>query len=1063
MKSEREQAYLNLINQLLTCPSGEEAEVLETQPELRDDGLVAAMLEEAENLRKFGQLNNANRLMNCAGILLGMNDNTSVAFTRQAEAERLFQQGNQQYKISQFREALHSWEQALTICRKIGNRQGEANCLGHLGNAYYSLGQFHRAIEFLKQSLVIKREIGDRQGEAASLGSLGNACQSLGQYHRAIDFHQQDLEISREIGNRHGEANSLGNVGNAYYSLGYYHRAIAFYQQSLVISLEIGYRPGEAASLGNLGVVFSSLGQYQKAIDFQQQSLVIKREISDRQGEANSLGSLGNACKSLGQYQKAIDFHQQSLVISREIGDRQGEATFLGSLGNAYQSLGQYQRAIEFHQQYLKISREIGYRQGEAASLGNLGIAYVCLGQYQRAIEFHQQYLEISREIGDRVGESISLNNLGYTFLKTHQYAEAETALRASIAIHETLRSELVSNDHKASIFETQISAYRLLQQVLIAQSKFDEALEIAEMSRTRAFVELLQQTLLTTPPQSPPYQGEEEELSQFLPLKPPLSKGGLGGLSRFEEEANLSKPPLSKGELEGLSIPKIQQIARERNSTIVEYSIVSSEIYIWVIQPNGNITHRAANLEPLKQQNQTLKQIILKTRVSIGTDETDDEGNKIQLESQYNRDETGGFPLLQLLHQILIEPIIDLLPTEANSPIIFIPHYDLFLVPFAALQDSHNRYLIENHTILTSPSIQVLEITREHQNRVRGLRQAALIVGDPTIAPKFNENPYKLRQIPRAKEAAEAIAATLGTEAISGENATKVAILDRMLNTRIVHLSAHGLLDDFQGSGIPGAIILAPSGDTDDGALIAAEILQLKLDSELVVLSACSTGRGKITGDGVIGLSRCFIVAGVPSIIVSLWNMGVISAKLLMTEFYQNLARGDNRAAALRCAMLTTKARFPSPIAWAAFTLIGETETLPLSTEKSDLRRLVMSLPDDATPEEILAAFSKLLKISEPPFVKQLSAIDVGSTDNINIIAQTIKDWCETKPQIEENLENEIYQMGAGGTDSDPPEEIVREFYETLKENKIRLGLSGDSAVVETDNSGTESVDHPT
>jgi len=410
MNSEREQAYLNLINQLLTCPSGEEAEVLETQPELRDDGLVAAMLEEAENLRRFGQLNNANRLMNCAGILLGMNDNTSVAVTRKAEAYRLLEQGNQQAIISQFREALQSWEQALTIYR----------------------------------------EIGDRKGEAASLGNLGNAYNSLGQFHRAIAFHEQSLEIEREIGSRQGEANSLGNLGNAYYSLGQYHRAIAF--------------------------------------------------------------------------------HEQSLEIEREIGSRQGEANSLDSLGNAYYSLGQYHRAIEFHQQSLDISREIEYR----------------------------------------VGESNSLNNLGNTFLETHQLAEAETALRASIAIDETLRSELVSNDHKVSIFETQISAYRLLQQVLVAQSKFDEALEISEMSRTRAFVELLRQTLLTTPPQSPPYQGgeeelsqsppdqgEEEELSQFLPLKPPLSKGGLGGLSRFEEEANLSKPPLSKGGWGGYPSPK--------------------------------------------------------------------------------------------------------------------------------------------------------------------------------------------------------------------------------------------------------------------------------------------------------------------------------------------------------------------------------------------------------------------------------------------------------------------------------------------------------------------------
>ncbi|MEG4519920.1 MULTISPECIES: tetratricopeptide repeat protein [unclassified Microcoleus] len=1071
MNSEREQAYLNLINQLLTCTSGEEAEILKTHPELLDNGLVAVMLEEAERLREFGELNSANRLMNCAEILLvlGMNDNTSVAVTGKAEADRLLQQGIQQYKISQFREALQSWEQALTIYREIGNRQGEATSLGSLGNAYDSLGQFHRAIAFHEQSLEISREIGNRQGEAASLGtlgsaydslgqfhraiafyeqsleilreieyrpgeaaslaSLGSAYQSLGQYHRAIAFHEQYLEISREIGDRQGEAASLGSLGSAYDSLGQYHRAIAFYEQYLEISREIGDRQGEAASLGslgsayqslrqyhraiafheqdleisqeigdrqgeanslgNLGSAYNSLGQYQQAIAFHEQSLEIKREIGNRQGEANSLGNLGSAYNSLGQYHRAIEFHEQSLEIEREIGDRQGEATSLGNLGSAYNSLGQFHRAIEFYEQYLEIEREIGNRQGEAASLGNLGIAYNSLGQFHRAIEFHQhcleisreignrqgeaislcslgiaydslgqfhsaiefkqQSLEIQREIGDRQGESISLNNLGLTLLKTNQFAEAEIALFASIKIHETLRSELVNNDHKASIFETQISGYRLLQQILAAQTKFDEALEISEMSRTRAFVELLRQTLLTND----------------LPANDQTNK---------------------------LSIPQIQEIARDRNSTIVEYSIVDPEIYIWVIQPNGNITHRAANLEPLNQQNQTLKQIILKTRVSIGTEETDDKGNKIQLESQYNRDETGSFPLLQLLHQILIEPIIDLLPTDANSPIIFVPHYDLFLVPFAALQDSKNRYLIENHTILTSPSIQVLEITREHQNRVRGLRQAALIVGAPTIATKFKEKPYELKQLSRAKEAAEAIAATLGTQAISGENATKVAILDKMLNTRIVHLSAHGLLDDFQGSGIPGAIILAPSGDSDDGALIAAEILQLNLDSELVVLSACSTGRGKINGDGVIGLSRCFIVAGVPSIIVSLWNMGAISAKLLMTEFYQNLARGDNRAAALRCAMLTTKARFPSPIAWAAFTLIGETETLPLSTEKSDLRRLVMSLPDEATPKEIVAAFSKLLKISEPQFVKQLSAIDVGSTDNINIIAQTIK-----------------------------------------------------------------------
>jgi len=187
---------------------------------------------------------------------------------------------------------------------------------------------------------------------------------------------------------------------------------------------------------------------------------------------------------------------------------------------------------------------------------------------------------------------------------------------------------------------------------------------------------------------------------------------------------------------------------------------------------------------------------------------------------------------------------------------------------------------------------------------------------------------------------------------------------------------------------------------------------------------------------------------------------MGVISAKLLMTEFYQNLARGDNKAAALRCAMLTTKARFPSPIAWAAFTLIGETASLPLETQQIDLRRLKMSLPDNYKPEEIVAGLAKLLQISEPKlFVNDLPALDVNPTDNVNIIAEKIKAWCETRPQLEENLENEIEQAGPGGTDGDAPEEVVREFMEVMQDNMMRLYPSGPPvSVVETGDSGTES-----
>jgi hypothetical protein len=106
------------------------------------------------------------------------------------------------------------------------------------------------------------------------------------------------------------------------------------------------------------------------------------------------------------------------------------------------------------------------------------------------------------------------------------------------------------------------------------------------------------------------------------------------------------------------------------------------------------------------------------------------------------------------------------------------------------------------------------------------------------------------------------------------------------------------------------------------------------------------------------------------------------------------------------------------------------------------------MSLPDEATPEQIVAGLTKLLKVSDPKlFVEHLSALDVSVIENVNITAQKIKEWCKTRPKIELNLESKIDQMGPGGTDSDAPEEIVREFYQTLKENQIRLGLPRSSA----------------
>jgi len=865
---------------------------------------------------------------------------------RKLEADRLSEEGKKQFSNSQFEEALQLWQQALVIYREIGYRQGEANSLFNLGIAYRSLAEHEQAIDFFEQSLAISREIGDhrwealylynlgivyssvaeyeraidffkpsleyegaigsfklseivtaydsvveyegdidfyeqslaiarkigdRQREACFLTNLGVAYRDLAEYEQAIDFNRQSLAISREIGYRQGEAGSLNGLGDVYRRLAEYEQAIDFYEQSLALAREIGDRRGEAMSLGSLGDAYSNLAEYEQAIDFYEQSLAIFREINNRQGETVSLNNIGSTYNSLAEYELAIDFNKQSLTLARQIGDLRGEAFSLFSLGNAYSNLAEYELAIDLIQQSLAIFREIGDRRAETCSLCDLGTVYSSLVEYEGAIDLYKQSLALAREIGDPDLEALSLANLGAALANSGNFTEAEPYLYDSIKIYETIRAKisLHNDDWRVSIFEKQTNPYIALQQVLIARNKPQQSLLISERGRAQALVNLL------------------------------LSKQSL-----------IPKHP---------NLQEIKKIAQEQNATLVEYSVIpNGELYIWIIPPDGEIQFRTVNLP----QDISLQQLVKVSREQIGI-----RGRGNNNATPQTHDATNH---LQQLHQLLIAPIAELLPENEEERIIFIPHRELFLVPFAALQDQ-NTYLIEKHTILTAPSIQSLSLTRKHRQRVKNLPGEALVVGNPTM-PKFKN----LSPLPGAETEAKKIAEMLNTEPLLGAQATEKTIVEKLPKAKIIHLATHGLLDDISGVGSPGAIALAPSGK-DDGFLNSREIMEkfgltntTPLQAELVVLSACDTGRGDIKGEGVVGLSRSLIAAGVPSLVVSLWKVPDHATQELMVEFYTNLyKRKLDKAQALRQAMLTMLegGENPDPLDWAAFTVIGEAE----------------------------------------------------------------------------------------------------------------------------------------
>ena len=686
---------------------------------------------------------------------------------RQGEGAVLGNLGIVYGSLGNYAKAIEYTQQQLAIVREIKDRLGEGNALGNLGVAYLALGEYAKAIEYSQQHLAIARSIKDRLGEGNALGHLGAAYRYLGEYAKAIEYSQQQLAIAREIKNRQSEGVALGDLGVAYLYLGNYAKAIEYSQQYLAIAREIKHRKGEGSALGNLGGAYGFLGNSAKAIEYGQQSLTIAREIKDPQSEGVALGNLGVAYLYLGNYAKAIEYSQQYLAIARSIKDRLGEGTALGNLGLAYSSLGNSAKAIEYGQQSLTIARKMKDRQGEGAALSNLGVAYSSLGNSAKAIEYTQQQLAIARSIKDRDGEGTALNNLGAEFLKAGNPTEAEKMLVSGIQVWESMRQMLGSNDaNKVSIFEGQAMTYRALQQVRVAQNNPIAALEIAERGRARAFVDLLTQRLST---------GDANSVITAAPNQ-----------------------------------DQIRQIAKAQNATLVQYSIIydgfqiegkqvgrESALYIWVIQPTGEITFREVDLKPLWQKhNASLASLI------IGNQEF------LAVRSRSSFGSTQPQPDLPTLHQLLIDPIQTFLPKDSNAHVIFIPQGSLFQVPFPALQDANGTYLIQKHTILTAPSIQVLDLTRQQRQKLAQKQShsgTALVLGNstmPSVSAYLGAPKQQLSPLPGAEAEARAIAPLLKTQAITGAQGTKAELVQKMPQASIIHLATHGLLDDVRGLG---------------------------------------------------------------------------------------------------------------------------------------------------------------------------------------------------------------------------------------------------------------------
>jgi CHAT domain-containing protein len=761
---------------------------------------------------------------------------------------------------NRFKLAIEHFNKALSGWRALKDQTMEANALMLLGSVYAGAIEENgssmcaKGLGYLETSLTMLRQLKDQPVEAEVLGTLGNCYEEAKNYPKGIEYKELSLAIARQTKNQRQEGIILSSLGKSHLLAGNLPQAQAYGQQGLTLLREVQDRQGEVSALDNLANIYVASGEPKKAIDAQMQKITIAQKYDIRLLERgfNAISLNLEQAKKFNykkHNQRSYDWYRQRLT----------------ERGFAFSSLNLSESNISDYLFYIR------------DAFVSLGDAYAKAGDNSQAVTFYQAALEPDFE----KGYSYSFNDiellgkLGRTLAKMERTSEAESMLRLALQYAEVFRTNLgyiaasasyrawTDND-RIKFAERQAEDYRQLQQVLVRQNQTDKALEIAEESRSRTFVELLSA------------RANDRPLGKDLPNAPKLDA--------------------------------IRRIAKTQNATLVEYAIASPELlYMWVVKPTGEITFRTTKLDAKV----SLKQLVRNSRRSIGVRSR---GASKAPSTDSNTSE------LKQLHQSLIAPIAQDLPQDPNDRVIFLPQGPLFLVPFAALQDANGQYLIQQHAIATAPSIQTLELTQAKTNPTQPGK--ALVVGDPTM-PIFEGE--QLPALPGARQEAIDIAKILDTQAMIGDQGSKAAVLQQMPTASIIHLATHGLLDTIKGD-IPGAVALAPNAP-DSGLLTSSEIFDLKLKANLVVLSACDTGRGEITGDGVVGLSRSFIAAGVPSVLVSLWAVNDRSTNVLMSDFYQNLKTNPNKAQSLRQAMLTTMKQYPNPSDWAAFTLIGESK----------------------------------------------------------------------------------------------------------------------------------------
>ena len=770
---------------------------------------------------------------------------------------------------------------------------GKAEYRIKIGALCIRVSQYGKAVDHFEKSLEISSRINDPLAIAKSNTGLGRAYIGISNFKKAITCCKEGLRVSNAVKYTAGIARNYESLGQAYRRLGQYREAIECYKTGLKISTSIHDKFGIADNYDNLGTVYRCLGDYKEAITNFMHALMIDEKIKNEQGQAKTYGNLGIAYQCLKDYKKATTWHEKAFSINIARGNKSEMVTNKINLGNTYVSLGQYDKAIKNFNECLEMSTESQNKSAVANIHVNMSNAYCRLNQFQEAIQHCKIGIKISEEIGEKQTIATSKGNLGNIYRCSAEYGEALSHLEESIHVFDEMFLGAVPDQNKLSFTKEYFDFHTISMQCFLSLQKPGAALLVMDRGRAKELHFCLEK--------------QSEAFKEGM-LQNTNSIWGRIEAKQAEEKA-----------FKEFEIFLQNETSCTVSTTILFFAFDMENILnIWILKKE--ITHRKLDVS-FYTLFHLINQFLSNCKVSISRDSSFFEHImplQVNAGLQVTRspDAKNSSPslsdqnILQQLFQHLISPVKDLID---GNRLIIVPDGPLFFLPFSSLIDEHGCYLSERYSILITPSLHSLKASMEKPHGPS--LGFALFVGNPTS------------DLPMAAEEVECLANLFEAIPILEHRARKQVLLKLLDKASIIHIAAHGKPNS-------GEIMLASSHSQGSSTSISSlltqqDVTNILVKARLVVLSCCHTGQGKVTSEGVIGITRAFLAAGARSVLATLWPINDSATKKFMEKFYEELCQETSVCEALR----RTKNFFQeherqhcrSVEVWAPFTIYGE------------------------------------------------------------------------------------------------------------------------------------------